>query len=159
MPKKARYWKNPDLYRQMTRDYNKKMRALGYKGGIKDLSTYLRRLDDSNTWNKQHRECLTMANRRHRLKLKVTVNCSSERGRWLFKLLGGARAFNKTLLQLPELQANGEGLRRALQRSRHRTETPTEARRTLDMQQMQAITTAIKKGNKAHGAKTGLKVK
>ena len=94
MPYKKYYWQDPERYRCEKREYHARMMAKGFKGG-ESLATYLNDLARAVKWGQEHKLARCRAAAKYVAKIKKAVGSTGHRGRFLFKLMGGAKAFNK----------------------------------------------------------------
>ena len=158
MPLKERYWKNPEHHRKECRERKRKLIALGYPSGVRNLNSYVKCLANSKNWQREHISRFHISSKKWSNKLRDATGGTSNFHKELFKLMGGADAYNKKMLQLPGLQANSGSLGRALQRFNNRPKVTAKARRSLDLRQVQARSRIAKKSKITHVGKTGYKV-
>ena len=149
MPIKKYYWSNPDKCNSYESKRRKRLTKLGFKGGNLSPISYLRQLNIRKAWNKAHAYVAAEASRKYRKKIRSTVGGIGQWYQFLFKLAGGASAYNKKMLQLSELQANPESLRRNSDTDKSR-KGEAKTRRSLDMRNVSARQIAPKICKEAH---------
>ena len=106
MPYKEIYWKNPEKHRKESSERQKKLRKLGYHGGMTNIARYLKKLLHSSNYRRVHRAdrpAYKVSRAKWKAKCRAATGGTTARDSYLFKLLGGAGDFNKKLLQLPKV--------------------------------------------------------
>ena len=158
MPHKARYWKNPEFHRADTRERKRKLIALGYPSGVRNINSYVKCLANTRNWRRKNKVRSRISSKRWDKKLKAATGGTSEFHKSLFKIMGGTDAYNKKMLQLPELQGTIGSLERALQRCSDRDKVAAEVRRSLDLQQVQTRSRITEQGKSTNVSKTRSKI-
>lgn len=158
MPLKERYWKNPEHHRKECRERKRKLIALGYPSGVRNLNSYVKCLANSKNWQREHISRFHISSKKWSNKLRDATGGTSNFHKELFKLMGGADAYNKKMLQLPELQGTIGSLERALQRCSDRDKVAAEVRRSLDLQQVQTRSRITEQGKSTNVSKTRSKI-
>ena len=149
MPIKKYYWTNPDKCNSYENKRRKRLTKLGFRGGNLSPISYLRQLDIRKAWNKAHAYVAAEASRKYRKKIRSTVGGVGPWCQFLFKLAGGASAYNKKMLQLSELQANPESLRRNSDTAKF-DKSNAKTSRSLDMQHLPARQKTSRRCKKTH---------
>ena len=106
MPITAIYWKNPERHRKEANERQKRLAKLGYHGGMTNIARYLKKLLYSSNYRRVHRAnrpAYKASQAKWKAKCRAATGGTTARDSYLFKLLGGAGAFNKRLLQLPKV--------------------------------------------------------
>ena len=97
MPYKERYWKNPAHHRKEARDRARALTALGYKGGRRKISSYLKSLERTKLWQKNNVEAKRKITKRHLDKVRsITGIGNSELAVFRLKLMGGMYGYKKS---------------------------------------------------------------
>lgn len=118
MPVKEIYWKNPEHHRQLQRRFEKRAIAAGYPSGRRNPETYLKRQEYGRTWARKHRQQTAAMVQRYKQKVRLATGGVTPYHHWLFRLLGGARAYNERctentsqVLQLQSMQSSNGSLK------------------------------------------------
>ena len=95
------------------------MIGLGFKGGMRNYETYLRKRTRSIRWNKEHSSAILAANRKHFAKIRAEMGSNSRLARPLYainhaaehiqKRKDRANEARKELLRLQTLRPNRRG--------------------------------------------------
>ena len=81
-----------------SREYKKERIALGYKSALSPIA-YQKQLDANKRWNKAHLDSRRIASTRRNRLVKSVMGSISKHDCYLFKLLGGARAYHSGEMQ------------------------------------------------------------
>ncbi|KKL24125.1 hypothetical protein LCGC14_2418480 [marine sediment metagenome] len=89
--------------------HSRMMRGLGFKGGMRNYETYLRKLTRSRLWNKSHPSAIRAANHRYQAKIEDEMGSQGRLARPLY-------AMNHAAEHLKRRKDRGNEARKALLR-------------------------------------------
>ena len=99
--------------------HTRMMIGLGFKGGMRNYETYLRKITRSIRWNKEHSSVMRAANRKYFAKIRAEMGSNSRLARPLYAINHAAEHIQKRkdrsdearkeLLRLQHLRPNRRG--------------------------------------------------
>ena len=75
--------------------HTRMMIGLGFKGGMRNYETYIRKLAKARLWNKEHPSAIIAANRRYFAKIRAEMGSNSRLARPLYAMNHAAERIQK----------------------------------------------------------------